>query len=65
MTNHEKRLPQIGLKDKWIRSYWGQFKRLILPGWKIGVGLAVAMIATEEEGYQYMKHGTTSWNGLH
>ncbi|VDP60426.1 unnamed protein product [Heligmosomoides polygyrus] len=73
LANHEKRLAQIGLKDKWIRNYvylfdremphvrgqWSHFKRLILPGWKIGVGLAVAVIAAEE-GYQYMKHGLMS-----
>ncbi|EPB72509.1 NADH-ubiquinone oxidoreductase B12 subunit family protein [Ancylostoma ceylanicum] len=78
LAAHEKRLAQIGLKDPWIRNYvylydreyphvrgqWNHFKRLVFPGWKLGVGVAVAMIAIEE-GYQYYKHGTTSWDAHH
>uniref|UniRef100_A0A0K0DPS4 NADH dehydrogenase [ubiquinone] 1 beta subcomplex subunit 3 n=1 Tax=Angiostrongylus cantonensis TaxID=6313 RepID=A0A0K0DPS4_ANGCA len=78
LANHEKRLAQIGLKDPWIRNYvylydreyphvrgkWNHFKRLILPGWKAGVGIAFALIAVEE-GYQYARYGTTSWDSHH
>ncbi|KAK5973616.1 NADH-ubiquinone oxidoreductase B12 subunit family protein [Trichostrongylus colubriformis] len=78
LAAHEKRLAQIGLKDNWIRNHvylfdremphvrgqWNHFKRLILPGWKIGVGLAAAMIAVEE-GYLYYKYGKTSWDAHH
>ncbi|CAB3404015.1 unnamed protein product [Caenorhabditis bovis] len=68
LLQHEKRLAQLGLKDPWIRNYVYLYDRkyphLILPGWKAGVGFAAALIILEE-GYQYAKHGTTSWDAHH
>ncbi|VDK58668.1 unnamed protein product [Anisakis simplex] len=78
LAAHEQRLAQIGLKDPWIRNYvylydkhyphvegqWAHFKKLILRGWKGGVGFAAAVIAIEE-GYSYWKHGHTSWDAHH
>ncbi|KJH52625.1 hypothetical protein DICVIV_01210 [Dictyocaulus viviparus] len=78
LANHEKRLAQIGLRDPWIRNYvflfdreyphvrgqWDLLKRVIMPGWKWGVGFSLALI-TIEEGYQYVVHGRTSWDSHH
>ncbi|CAJ0585908.1 unnamed protein product, partial [Mesorhabditis spiculigera] len=78
LAAHEKRLAQVGLKDPWIRNYvylfdrnypkvygqWAHFKKLILPGWKYGVGAAAALIVVEEI-YSLSTKGHTSWAGHH
>ncbi|VDM92834.1 unnamed protein product [Litomosoides sigmodontis] len=70
---HEERLARIGLKDPWIRNYsflfmgrfagdrWGSFKYMIRAGWKLGCGVAAAVIAIEES-YSYWKFGNRSGN---
>ncbi|VDO22918.1 NADH-ubiquinone oxidoreductase B12 subunit, putative [Brugia malayi] len=73
---HEERLARIGLKDPWIRNYsylfmgrfagdsWGSFKYMIRAGWKLGCGVAAAVIAVEES-YMYWKYGHTHWGKEH
>uniref|UniRef100_A0A0R3S172 NADH dehydrogenase [ubiquinone] 1 beta subcomplex subunit 3 n=1 Tax=Elaeophora elaphi TaxID=1147741 RepID=A0A0R3S172_9BILA len=73
---HEERLARIGLKDPWIRNHaylfmgrfagdqWGSFKHMIRAGWKLGCGVAAAVIAVEES-YMYLKYGHTHWGKEH
>ncbi|KAI6183416.1 Complex I-B12 [Aphelenchoides bicaudatus] len=77
LAAHEDRLARLGLKDPWIRNYvfvfdnkvpkHGPFARMwyvLKPGFRIGLGMAVGLIAIEES-YSYFKHGHTSWNAHH
>ncbi|VDN00048.1 unnamed protein product [Thelazia callipaeda] len=73
---HEERLARIGLKDPWIRNYaflfmgrlggdrWSSFRYMIRSGWKLGCGIAAAVIAVEES-YLYLKYGHTHWGKAH
>ncbi|PAV56750.1 hypothetical protein WR25_05011 [Diploscapter pachys] len=75
---HEERLAKLKLRDPWIKNYVFLFdkdrphvvgqvahlRRLLMPGFKWGVGFSAALIFCEEI-YSLATKGHTSWAGHH